>query len=74
MNSSRTLRLVEGEPEEVGTVATAETLAISRAVRDIDGWLTSLPCASEWYWRFVRARDALVDELAARELPQTALP
>ena len=39
-----------------------EEAVLGRAVHDMDGWIRSLPTASEFRWSFLRARRTLEDE------------
>lgn len=69
-DSSRTLQSVEitrAPPVQTRSdVIGVEAVVLARAVEDMDGWIMSLPVASEWHWSFVRSRQVLVDELAER--------
>lgn len=46
-----------------------EAAVLARAIKEMDGWIKSLPVSSEWRWSFQRARAGLVAELAEIEGP-----
>lgn len=62
------LRVVEAASDWplVDDVAAAEVVALTRAIGDMDQWITSLPSASEWSWTFRRMRAQLACDLELR--------
>lgn len=55
-------------------IAALETDMLTRAIGDMDGWISGLPDASALAWTFRRAQAELVadlDALHARSLPRT---